>query len=57
MYQSTVLQVYSLSNMSDTLQVNEIGTPVNQMVRARIFWYGHVHEGPSSLSSFVVAVV
>ncbi|KAG9049257.1 hypothetical protein FS837_010793 [Tulasnella sp. UAMH 9824] len=45
MYQSTVLQVYSLSTMSDALQRNETGQQVDQMVRARIFWYGHVHEG------------
>lgn len=45
MYQSTVLQVYSLSTMSDALQTNETGGQVDQMVRARIFWYGHVHEG------------
>ncbi|KIO27129.1 hypothetical protein M407DRAFT_233617 [Tulasnella calospora MUT 4182] len=45
MYQSTVLQVYSLSTMSDSLQRNETGGQVDQMVRARIFWYGHVHEG------------
>lgn len=54
MYQSTVLQVYSLSTMSDTLQVSEIGTPVNQMVRARIFWYGHVHEGAFVVSFIIV---
>ncbi|KAG8903673.1 hypothetical protein FRB99_002864 [Tulasnella sp. 403] len=45
MYQSTVLQVYSLSNMGEALSVNEVGGKVDQMVRARIFWYGHVHEG------------
>lgn len=45
MYQSTVLQVYHLSGMSEALQVNEVGSRVDQMVRARIFWYGHVHEG------------
>lgn len=31
--------------MSDALQTNETGGQVDQMVRARIFWYGHVHEG------------
>ncbi|KAG8937905.1 hypothetical protein FRC00_010620 [Tulasnella sp. 408] len=52
MYQSTVLQVYSLSTMSDALQRNETGQQVDQMVRARIFWYGHVHEGsPATLAA------
>ncbi|KAG8964367.1 hypothetical protein FRC03_001851 [Tulasnella sp. 419] len=45
MYQSTVLQVYTLSNLGDIPSYGTAGGPVNQMVRARIFWYGHVHEG------------
>ncbi|KAG8988922.1 hypothetical protein FRB90_002497, partial [Tulasnella sp. 427] len=45
MYQSTVIQVYQLSTMGDALQKTEVGGTIDQMVRARIFWYGHVHEG------------
>ncbi|KDQ16343.1 hypothetical protein BOTBODRAFT_54128 [Botryobasidium botryosum FD-172 SS1] len=44
MYQAAIAQIYSLSRIESTVKSGQ-GDFVDALVRARIFWYGHVHEG------------
>ena len=46
MYESTVNQVYTLCSLASVSSVNSgQGEAIDALVRARIFWYAHVHEG------------
>ncbi|KAG8217340.1 hypothetical protein J3R82DRAFT_5435 [Butyriboletus roseoflavus] len=45
-YEATLSQVYSLCNFKNSLSVNSgLGPYCDELVRARVFWYAHVHEG------------
>ncbi|KAG8902065.1 hypothetical protein FRB99_004856 [Tulasnella sp. 403] len=53
LYQTTLLQVYALSGVGGGYETPVLppmtgGGPVPEVVRARIFWYAHVHEGITS---------
>jgi hypothetical protein len=46
MYEATMSQVYTLCSLASVSTVNSgEGAHVDALVRARIFWYAHVHEG------------
>ncbi|KZS99138.1 hypothetical protein SISNIDRAFT_492392 [Sistotremastrum niveocremeum HHB9708] len=46
MYEATVSQVYTLCSLASVSSVNSgQGDYVDALVRARIYWYTHVHEG------------
>ncbi|CAE6461158.1 unnamed protein product [Rhizoctonia solani] len=47
MYEATVSQVYTLCSLGSLVKSGQ-GEFVDALVRARIFWYGHVHEGITS---------
>lgn len=46
MYEAAINQVYTLCSLASVTSVNSgQGEYVDAVVRARIFWYAHVHEG------------
>lgn len=46
MYEAAVAQVYTLCRIADVHTIRSgQGEATNHYVRARIFWYAHVHEG------------
>ena len=46
MYEATINQVYTLCSLASVSSVNSgQGEFVDAAVRARIFWYAHIHEG------------
>ena len=46
MYEAAVGQVYMLCRIADVHSVRSgQGQVTDSFVRARIFWYAHVHEG------------
>lgn len=46
MYEAAINQVYTLCSLASVTSVNSgRGEYVDAAVRARIFWYAHVHEG------------
>ncbi|KAH0830413.1 hypothetical protein J3R83DRAFT_1808 [Lanmaoa asiatica] len=45
-YEATLSQLYSLCNFNSPPPVNSgLGPYCDELIRARIFWYAHVHEG------------
>ncbi|KAF8558445.1 hypothetical protein OG21DRAFT_1504182 [Imleria badia] len=48
-YEATLSQVYSLCNHSNPPSVDSgLGPYCDILIRARVFWYAHVHEGITS---------
>ncbi|TDL27284.1 hypothetical protein BD410DRAFT_762036 [Rickenella mellea] len=46
MYEATINQVYTLCSLASVSSVNSgQGEYIDALVRARIFWYAHIHEG------------
>lgn len=46
MYEAAINQVYTLCSLASVTSVKSgQGEYVDAAVRARIFWYAHVHEG------------
>lgn len=49
MYESTLSQVYALCSLENPSSVHSGQGPyIDALVRARIFWYAHVHEGTTT---------
>ena len=46
MYEAAVNQVYTLCSLANVTTINSgQGEYIDAAVRARIFWYAHIHEG------------
>jgi hypothetical protein len=49
MYEATLSQIYTLCSLAPTSSVaSGQGDQIDALVRARIFWYAHIHEGVTS---------
>jgi hypothetical protein len=44
LYEATISQVYTLCSLGSLVKSGQ-GEFVDALVRVRIFWYGHIHEG------------
>ncbi|EIN07736.1 hypothetical protein PUNSTDRAFT_126687 [Punctularia strigosozonata HHB-11173 SS5] len=49
MYEATLSQIYTLCSLAPISSVSSgQGDQIDALVRARIFWYAHIHEGVTS---------